>query len=395
MTTTHRAGAFERLGATVTARPRAVIAVWALLLAGLGALGLGLSDRLAAGGFEVPGSQSLQVQQILQDRFPGQSADPVIVVVRATDADAAGRLPGLVAVAADRIAAIDGVRSVGTSTASGPSGPPAADGATSYLSVAVDGDQSEQLRHAADIESATADLESAGLQISVGGRAAFYDYQNDISRSDLEKAELVTFPVTLIVLVLVFGSVVAAGLPVLLALVSLGMTVGLLWLLTLVMPLSIYVTNTASVIGIGVGIDYALFIVTRFREALAAGRSPRDAVVESVATSGRSVAVSGLTVVVALAGMFMVDIQGFRSMAVGTMVVVTLAVLASLTLLPAVLTLLGRRVDRLTVLPPRAADQRRRRADPVGGDRHRHPAVRCRSGSGASDPSGDPARGGT
>ena len=184
----------------------------------------------------------------------------------------------------------------------------------------------------------------------MGGRAAFYNYQNEISRSDLEKAELITFPVTLVVLLLVFGSAVAAGLPVLLAMVSLGITLGLLYLLTLLMPLSVFVTNTATVIGIGVGIDYALFIVTRFREALAAGRPPRAAVVESVATSGRSVTVSGLTVVVALAGMFLVDIQGFRSMAVGTMVVVTLAVLASLTLLPAVLVLLGRRIDRFTVL---------------------------------------------
>ena len=113
------------------------------------------------------------------------------------------------------------------------------------------------------------------MQISVGGRAALYNYQNEISRSDLEKAELIAFPITLIVLLLAFGSAVAAGLPVLLALVSLGMTLGLLYLLTLLMPLSIYVTNIASVIGIGVGIDYALFIVTRFREALAAGRPPR------------------------------------------------------------------------------------------------------------------------
>ncbi len=122
-------------------------------------------------------------------------------------------------------------------------------------------------------------------------------------------------PITLIVLLLVFGSGVAAGLPVLLAVVSLVITLGLLYLLTMVTTLSIYVTSTASIIGIGVGIDYALFIVTRYREELAAGVPSRDAVIKSVSTSGRSVAVSGLTVVVALAGMFLVDIQGFRSMA--------------------------------------------------------------------------------
>ena len=342
-----RAGWFERLGHAVTGRPRSVIAVWVVLLAGLGVLGVGLPDRLAAGGFEVPGSQSQQVQQLLQDEFPGQAADPVVVVVRA--ADPAGLLD-VVTTATARINELSGVRSVRTFLDPGAAGQLTPDRTTTYLSVAVDGDQSEQLRHAKDIETVLAGLAPAGVDISVGGRAAFYNYQNDISRSDLEKAELITFPVTLIVLILVFGSVVAAGLPVLLALVSLGITVGLLYLLTLVMPLSVYVTNTATVIGIGVGIDYALFIVTRFREALTRGSEPRAAVIESVATSGRSVAVSGLTVVVALAGMFLVDIQGFRSMAVGTMVVVTLAVLASLTMLPAVLMLLGRRVDRLTVL---------------------------------------------
>ena len=333
----------------MTGRPRSVIAIWVLLLAGLGALGLGLPDRLAAGGFEVPGSQSLQVQQILQDRFPGQAADPVVIVVQA-DPAAAGRLPDTVTAITDRVSALDGVRSVRSFLDQGAAGQLTPDGSTTYLSVAVDGDQSEQLGHAKDIEAALGDAAPAGVEISVGGRAAFYNYQNEISRSDLEKAELITFPVTLVVLLLVFGSAVAAGLPVLLAMVSLGITLGLLYLLTLLMPLSVFVTNTATVIGIGVGIDYALFIVTRFREALAAGRTPRAAVVESVATSGRSVTVSGLTVVVALAGMFLVDIQGFRSMAVGTMVVVTLAVLASLTLLPAVLLLIGPRIDRFTVL---------------------------------------------
>lgn len=343
-------GWFERWGTAVTGHPRSVLAVWALLLAGLSVLGLGLPNRLAAGGFEVPGSASLEVEHLLQDRFPGQAADPVVVLIQATDPALADQVPATVQAAAERIAALDGVRSVRSYLDPGASGQLTADGTTTYLAVAVDGDQSEQLGHAGAIEAALAGVAPTGLQVSVGGRAALYTYQNEISRSDLERAELITFPVTLVVLLLVFGSAVAAGLPVLLAMVSLGITLGLLYLLTLVMPLSIYVTNTATVIGIGVGIDYALFIVTRFREALADGRPPRAAVVESVATSGRSVAVSGLTVVVALAGMFLVDIQGFRSMAVGTMVVVTLAVVASLTLLPAVLVLLGPRIDRFTVL---------------------------------------------
>ncbi len=353
-----RTGSFERLGGAVVGHPRSVIAIWIVLLAGLSVLGLGLADRLSAGGFEVPGSQSLRVQETLEQQFPGQSADPVVVLVHATGPQADASLPDVVTRVAAEIETVGGVRSVRTFLDPGAAAQLAPDGATTYLTVAVDGDQSGQMRRAAEIEAVVADLAPPGVQISVGGRAALYNHQNDISRSDLEKAELIAFPITLIVLLLAFGSVVAAGLPVLLALVSLGMTLGLLYVLTLVMPLSIYVTNIASVIGIGVGIDYALFMVTRFREALRAGRPPKDAVIESVATSGRSVTVSGLTVVVALAGMFLVDIQGFRSMAVGTMVVVTLAVLASLTLLPAVLTLVGARIDRFAIRRPVRARHR-------------------------------------
>src|SRR5205085_11083818 len=111
--------------------------------------------------------------------------------------------------------------------------------------------------------------------------------------------------------------------------------------------MSVYVTNTASIIGIGVGIDYSLFVVTRFREEIRRGRSVSDAVVWSVSTSGRAVALSGATVMVALAGLFLVTIQAFRSMAIGSMSVVAVAVLAAVTLLPAILSLVGPRINRL------------------------------------------------
>ncbi len=139
--------------------------------------------------------------------------------------------------------------------------------------------------------------------------------------------------------------------------------------------MNVYVTNTASIVGIGVGIDYALFVVTRFREELRRGRPVAEAVPVTLATSGRAVALSGATVIVALAGMFLVDIQAFRSMAIGSMSVVAVAVLAAITLLPAVLSLVGHWVDRLRipVLRPRAAEGERLLA-PLGGQDHA-PAV--------------------
>src|SRR5439155_25926766 len=166
---------------------------------------------------------------------------------------------------------------------------------------------------------------------------------------DLETAERIGFPLTLMLLLLAVGTVIAAGLPILLGVVSLLVTLGALYFLAGATSMSIYVTNTASIIGIGVGIDYSLFVVTRFREELRRGRSVADAVVRSVSSSGRAVALSGATVIVALAGMFLVDIQAFRSMAIGSMSVVAVAVLAAITLLPAVLSVAGRWVDRLRV----------------------------------------------
>ena len=340
---------FTRIGRFAVEHPRQVIAGWAILLVGLGALGLGLPARLGSGGFDVPGSASLLVQQTISRQFPGQSSDPAVVVLHATDAKGRSALAAAVGGVRDQVSAVPGVAGVRGWGDPGAAGMMSADGRTAYLAVAMNGDQNQQLVVEQAVAAAAPVGAPPGVLITTGGKAALYASVNDISRKDLEKAEVLTFPVTLVVLLLVFGGAIAAGLPVLLAMVSLAVTLGLLYLLTLVTTLSIYVTNTASIIGIAVGIDYALFIVTRYREELAHGLTSRDAVVRSVSTSGRSAAVSGLTVVVALAGMFLVDIQGFRSMAIGSMTVVALAVAASLTLLPAVLGLIGSRIDQFSL----------------------------------------------
>ncbi len=356
------ADAFSRVGRLVVARPVAVLLTWGALVAVLGVLGLGLHDRLGTGGFDVPGSQSLAVQEALERDFPGQSADPTVVVVHAETATAADKpFRAVVADVAGRVERVDGVSGV-TSVLSG--GGPAMvspDGRTTYLAVALTGDQNEQVLAVADVVTAAVRDVPAGFDVVVGGRTALYERVNVISKEDLEKAELLSLPVTAAVLLLAFGGAVAAGLPLLLAVAALMATLGLLFLVSFVTTLSIYVTSTASIIGIGVGIDYSLFVVTRYREELATGLGVPDAVVRAVATSGRSVAVSGLTVVVALAGMFLVDIQGFRSMAVGSMTVVVLAVVASLTLMPAVLALLGTRVNALSLHRRRRGGARRHR----------------------------------
>jgi RND superfamily putative drug exporter len=339
---------FGRLGRFAVRRRWFVIGAWVVVAVVMGSFAGGLTARLGQGGFEVPGSDSLTVQHDLEMRFHGQYANTALVVVHqpnltVDDASYRAVLRGI----QDRVSAVLGVGSVtSTLTTDGP-GFVSDDRHTTYIIAGLTGDQNDQLIAAGRVAAAAPKDVPRGFQVDTGGGAAFYNRFNEISRQDLERAEKVSFPITLVVLLVAFGTLVAAGLPIMLALVSLVVTLGALYFLASVTNMSVYVTNTASIIGIGVGIDYALFVVTRFREEIRRGRDVIDAVSRAVATSGRAVALSGATVIVALAGMFLVNIQAFRSMAIGSMAVVAVAVTAALTLLPAVLGVVGTRVDRL------------------------------------------------
>src|SRR5215213_9719060 len=351
---------FGRLGAFTVRRRWFVIGAWVVLLAVMASFAPGLQDRLGSGGFEVPGSQSQAVQRDLERRFAGQFTATALVTVhdpaRTVD-DPAFR--SVVEGIATRVGAVPEVGGVASFLSTGSPAFVSPDRHTTYLVVGLSGDQNTQLDTAPAVAEAARSGVPGGVELEVGGAAAFYERFNTISRDDLEQAERVSFPITLVVLLLAFTSLVAAGLPIMLALVSLGVTLGALYFLAGITDMNVYVTNTASIVGIGVGIDYALFVVTRFREELRRGRRPvAEAIPITLATSGRAVALSGATVIVALAGMFLVDIQAFRSMAIGSMSVVAVAVLAAITLLPAVLSLVGHWVDRLRipVLRPRAAE---------------------------------------
>ena len=359
-------GWLAKMAGAAVRRPKTVLLGWLAVTIVAGALSGGLNARLGQGGFEVPGSQSLRVHKDLQQRFSGQSADSTVLVIRAESATAKNPAYQQVLTSlATRAKTIPDVTDVVT-PAEGGAGFVSKDGHTSYIVVGMGGDLARQQEIARQLAAEGAAVGN-GFAVTTAGSAAFFDRLNAVSRTDLETAERVTFPITLIILVLAFGSVVAAGLPILLALVSLVVTLGALFLLAGVMNMNVFVTNSASIVGIGVGIDYALFVVTRFREELKRGRETRAAVVHSIETSGRAVLLSGLTVVVALAGMFLVNISAFRSMAVGMMAVVLVAVAGALTLLPALLALLGPRIERLHL--PRV-----RRAAPAvdrGGFWHR------------------------
>ncbi len=197
------------------------------------------------------------------------------------------------------------------------------------------------------------------LQTSVGGGPVFYEDIQSVSESDLRRAETLAFPFALIALLLVFRSVIAAILPALVGGCAVVIALALIFALGHVTPLSIFVLNITTLFGLGLGVDYSLFMVSRFREEIAHGRSIEDAIAVTVATAGRAVAFSGLTVSIGLFGLTFFSINMLHSVGLGGMLVVILAVIAALTLLPAMLAIIGLHVNSLPVRLPRL----RRRTD--------------------------------
>ena len=199
-------------------------------------------------------------------------------------------------------------------------------------------------------------LKPSGLTTYLTGDPAVYAELEQRSGEDLRTAESYTIPVAILVLVLIFGTLVAAALPVIGGGMAVTVTLGIFWLLAQVLDISVFAMNVATLLGLAVGIDYALFMVGRFREELAAGRTVAEAVETTVATAGRSIFFSGITVVVGLLGLMSIPYMSMRSMGLGGALVVFVSVLAALTLLPAMLGMLGPRVDSLRVIGRRSGD---------------------------------------
>ena len=191
---------------------------------------------------------------------------------------------------------------------------------------------------------------------------------NEANKSAMMKSELISWPVTLAILVLAFGSLVAAGLPLLLTILGLASAAGSLFLVTQVFDVSIWAMNFALMFALALGIDYALFIVARFRGAhFGSEISTRDAVAVTMDTAGKAVLFSGVTVLISLSAVMLVPSPAFRSMALGIMLSVAFVLLAALTLLPAILAWLGDRVDKLALPWVHAGEHRSPALRPLGG----------------------------
>ena len=225
---------------------------------------------------------------------------------------------------------------------------PARDGSALLVPITMGGDPDTAENRVAPLEAATAQVQTAhpGLRIEEVGGPSINKALDDTVGKDFQRAEVLSLPVTLLILIIAFGALIAAGVPVLLALSSVIAAMGLSTLASHLVPAGDVTSSVILLIGMAVGVDYSLFYVRREREERARGRGHVDAVEIAAETSGHAVVVSGFAVIIAMAGLFLARDSTFSSLAVGSIMVVAVAVLGSLTVLPALLAKLGRWIDR-------------------------------------------------
>jgi RND superfamily putative drug exporter len=314
-------------------RRRRVVALWLAAVVAASVLA-GVAGGDSEADFTVPGSDSAEAVELLQERFPRFAGGTVDVVYTAADgvtgADTAARIDAL----AGDIARVDHV------LAAEP-GPVSPDGSTGMVNVRFDEDAqrvpAESVERVMDLAG---EAEGDGLQIELGGYPIEQVEQSEAG------SESVGLLAALVILLVAFGSALAAGLPLVIAGFGLGVALGGVWLLANLVDVPDFGVQIATMIGIGVGIDYALFIVTRYRSALAEGREPRQAVELAGTTAGRAVMFAGSTVVISLFGLLLMGRSYLWGVALATSLAVTAVVFASITLLPALLGFAGRNIDR-------------------------------------------------
>jgi len=346
---------------------RAVLALWAVVFVAALPFAVRQSENLTGGGFAVPGSQSDAVQDALERDFDAtQRAKLGVVLIAAQSATRADRQAALARLRS-AVGRVDHVVLAAAALAEAQAAPPAR---TAIVSLQVDVNDWKAIDVATDLRKELGigrPLGSEGpITTHLIGQGALWAGLQDVSKDDLATAETFGFPIVALILLAVFGSLAAASLPLMLGMVSVLITGALIFFLSRSMEMSIFTTNMASMIGIGVAVDYSLFVLARYREEIAAGRDPHEARAVALATSGIAVLFSGLTVIASLAGLLLIDTTALRSMAIGAMLVVAVSVLTASTLLPALISLFGHRAHepgRVLGRLSRAVGARRRRRE--------------------------------
>jgi RND superfamily putative drug exporter len=347
-----RPGPFARLGAWAATHFRRILIAWLLVLLVFGIFAVHVENALAGAGWQASNSQSVAARAIIEKDFSGIGATSLqVVIVDHNGAIASDpRAQAVVAKATNVLRSDPRVSTVV---------PPQAgvslsrDGRTAIITAGSAADSNKMVQAADSVEPKLAALSSSGVTVTLTGDSALWADFNTANRSAMLRSEMLSWPVTIIILVIAFGSLVAAGLPLLLTMAGLLVAAGALVITTKFTPVSIWALNFALMFALALGIDYALFLVMRFRSALERrGATPgdREAIVASVAetvdTAGKAVAFSALTVLASLAAILIVPSPAFRSMAFGIMLAVVAVLTATMTLLPAVLGKLGTNINK-------------------------------------------------
>jgi RND superfamily putative drug exporter len=331
-------GPIGRLGRWTADHVRLVVIAWVAIALGLGAFAPWAEHALSGAGWEASGSESVAARAEIERSFEGQSGYALMAVVHGDgDLDATSSEVARLLAADPRVTGV---------------APPqvSEDGRTIVLSAGAGARPTEMVRAADDLKGELAALGSDEITVSLTGAPGMWSDFNQANKEAMLKSELLSWPVTMAILLLAFGSLVAAGLPLLLTILGLAASAGSLFLLAQGFDISIWSMNFALMFALALGIDYALFIVARFRGAhFGSTIDTRDALAVTMDTAGKAVLFSGVTVLISLSAVMLVPSPAFRSMALGIMLSVSFVLLAALTLLPALLAKLGDRVDRLAL----------------------------------------------
>lgn len=340
---------FERWGRLVYRSRRLTLWITLVLVAFTALWGTGVFGHLEnAGGFNAPSSESQQESNLATAAFGRDTGDVVILYSSATEPVRSAAFRNAVTNTLTSLPHSD-VQSYATYWTTGASSFISANGRETFgvLELAGASDDARQ----ANFDHIKADLGASGLKDQIGGVVPTDEMLSSLASADISHAESISLPILLVLLLLIFGSLTAASLPLVIGGIGILGALTVLRLLTLFTGVSIFSVNITTILGLGLGIDYGLFMVSRFREELRRESSIEDAIVRTMATAGRTVAFSGITVAVGLSGLMLFPENFLRSMGYGGVLTVLIDVLAALIAMPALLAILGTKVNSLRIRP--------------------------------------------
>ena len=340
---------FEKLGSLIVKRKRLIFSLFIVAIFSAGAIGTSVFGKLDSGGYNDPKSDSAKAFEYLTDVF--KVKDPAVVLVVETPNGVND--PAVVATAAKLETSIKGEAGVGSTlsywSAGGAPTLKSSDENSAFLFIYSEDVEWDNVQSLGKRIQEKYDGKFENLTVYASGTGVFAHAINTKIANDLKLSEAISIPLTFILLVFVFGGLVASAMPLLVGVSAILGSLLVIYLLTLFTGVSVFALNLITGLGLGLGIDYSLLVVNRFREELHSGKSVDEAIKKTVATAGKTVFYSGLTVVITLAALMLFPLMFLKSFGYAGVTVVIMAVLGALVALPALLAILGKRIDKAVV----------------------------------------------